>query len=363
MNFYLISNSYKSFYLFRKEIINELSKKYNIILIANEDSYLKYFNKKYECFYLKNLFNNKNIVKNLILVFKILSIFIRKKPHIVQTYTIHPNLLCIPIAKIFFSKTSAMITGMGATSVSKSLVLKRIIDFFYKISFLFCDHIIYVNEHDKKYFYNNLRINVKNINIFGAGVKKVKKISTKNILFYKYNLSSTFNIVFIGRLIQEKGILDAIKMFKLIRIPNKRLIIVGDLDSRGFSDSIDKKILKYPGIIFAGELLKTDSIYKFADIFILPSITEGMPTSLMEAIMNDVVTISYKIPGVDDLIKNKINGIKLKKYSINLAVHEIHKLYKSKIYRNFLIKNSEKLKFKIDRNIVVNKVLRVYEQL
>ena len=35
MNFYLISNSYKSFYLFRREIINELSKKYNVILIAN----------------------------------------------------------------------------------------------------------------------------------------------------------------------------------------------------------------------------------------------------------------------------------------------------------------------------------------
>ena len=38
MNFYLISNSFKSFYLFRKDIILKLSKKYNIILIANSDS-------------------------------------------------------------------------------------------------------------------------------------------------------------------------------------------------------------------------------------------------------------------------------------------------------------------------------------
>ena len=109
--------------------------------------------------------------------------------------------------------------------------------------------------------------------------------------------------------------MDAIKIFKLLRIANKRLIIVGDLDARGFSESIDKKILKYPGIIFVGELLNTDNIYKFADIFILLSITEGMPTSLMEAIMNDVTISKYLS---DDLIKNKINGIKLKKYSINL---------------------------------------------
>ena len=162
MNFYLISNSYKSFYLFRREIINELSKKYNVILIANEDRYLKYFNKKYECHSFNNLFNNKSLFKNLMLILKILKIFIKNRPNLVQTYTIHPNLLCIPLAKIFFSKTSAMITGMGATSVSNNIFLKKTIDIFYKFCFLFCDHIIYVNEHDKKYFHNNLKIKVKN---------------------------------------------------------------------------------------------------------------------------------------------------------------------------------------------------------
>ena len=45
MNFYLISNSFKSFYLFRKDIILKLSKKYNVILIANSDSYSNYFEK------------------------------------------------------------------------------------------------------------------------------------------------------------------------------------------------------------------------------------------------------------------------------------------------------------------------------
>ena len=37
MNFYLISNSFKSFYLFRQEVIRELSKNYNVILVANDD--------------------------------------------------------------------------------------------------------------------------------------------------------------------------------------------------------------------------------------------------------------------------------------------------------------------------------------
>ena len=121
----------------------------------------------------------------------------------------------------------------------------------------------------------------------------------------------------------------------MLKIPNKKLIIVGDLELRGFSSSIDKKILKYPGIIYLGELLETNSIYKFADVFLLPSITEGMPTSIMEAIMHDVPTVSYKIPGVDDIIINKFNGIKLKIKSISPVVNEIQKIYNSKLYKNF----------------------------
>ena len=60
-----------------------------------------------------------------------------------------------------------------------------------------------------------------------------------------------------------------------------------------------------------------------------------MPTSIMEAIMHDVPTVSYKIPGVDDIIINKFNGIKLKIKSISPVVNEIQKIYNSKLYKNF----------------------------
>ena len=85
MNFYLISNSFKSFHLFRKEIIHELSKSYNVILVANNDDYYEYFNKRYECISLDNYFNSKNIIKNILLIFKIFFIFLRKPPNILQT--------------------------------------------------------------------------------------------------------------------------------------------------------------------------------------------------------------------------------------------------------------------------------------
>mgnify|MGYP001560106312 CR=1 FL=1 len=155
MNFYLISNSFKSFYLFRKEIIHELNKKYNVILIANNDNYFSYFNEKYKCISLNNYFNSRSVAKNIFLKIKIFYIFLKKKPNVVQTYTIHPNLICIPLAKLFFSKTCSMITGMGAIFVSKKNFLIKMIDICYKFSFYFCDYIIYVNKDDEKYFKKN----------------------------------------------------------------------------------------------------------------------------------------------------------------------------------------------------------------
>ena len=57
-----------------------------------------------------------------------------------------------------------------------------------------------------------------------AYMGRSKKKSNKkhyNFISSKYNLNKTFNILFVGRLIKEKGVLDALKIFKLIRVPEK----------------------------------------------------------------------------------------------------------------------------------------------
>ena len=99
---------------------------------------------------------------------------------------------------------------------------------------------------------------------------------------------------------------------------------------------LDKKIFKYPGIIITGYLKKTDEIYQLADVFLLPSITEGMPTALMESIMNNIPTVSYSIPGVNDIIKHGLNGIKLniKDITVQLTSFKLKALRKTDFLNN-----------------------------
>ena len=360
-NLYLISNTYKSFYLFRKEIILELSRRYNLILVANEDSYSDFFlNGGIKCVKFNNLFNNKNIFANLNLVFQLLILFLKKKPHLVQTYTIHPNLIIPPIAKIFFAKTIVMITGMGSLSISNHKFVKLIYNIFYKFSSIFTDYFIFVNNHNREYFVKKLKISKPFIQIYGAGIiikKKFRNYYLKN----KYNLNNSFNILFIGRLIEEKGFYTAIKVFKRINIKNKKLIIVGDFDKMGFSKKINKSILTYPHIVWIKNLNDISQIMYFSNLFLFPSRTEGMPTVLMEAINYNLPTVTYSIPGSEDIIKHNMNGFIHKVGDLRGLENSILKIYNSK--NNFFKKNYNNLIVKFDRNKIKNKVIKFYDKI
>ena len=71
--------------------------------------------------------------------------------------------------------------------------------------------------------------------------------------------------------------IDLIKIFKLLKIKNKKLIFIGDIDRSGFSQNINKKIFNYPNIIFLGHIKDAENYYDLADLFILPSYTEVCP--------------------------------------------------------------------------------------
>lgn len=360
-NIYLVSNTFKSFYLFRKEIIFSLSKKYNIILVANNDKYVNFFlEKKINCVKLNNLFNNRSILSQIIIISKFLFMFFKKKPNLVQTYTLHPNLLVSPIAKIFSAKTVLMITGMGAISISKYKFLKIAYNFLYKIISIFSDYFIYVNNHDRKYFTDKLNISKPYIQIFGAGITKKKKFK-KNFISQKYNLKETFNILFIGRLIEEKNFEIAIKIFKKLNIKNKRLIIVGDFDELSFSKKKNYSILRYPGIIWLKKIDDVSQILFYSDLLLFPSNTEGMPTVLMEAINYNLPTVTYSIPGSEDIIKQNMNGYIHKVGDILSLENSIIKIFKSK--KNSFERNYYKLRTRFSRNNIVNKINIFYDEL
>jgi glycosyltransferase involved in cell wall biosynthesis len=63
-------------------------------------------------------------------------------------------------------------------------------------------------------------------------------------------------------------------------------------------------------VIFAGESRAVEQYYAAADLFVLPSLREGLPNTLLEAMASGLCCIASRIPGITDtLIDHGVNGL------------------------------------------------------
>jgi glycosyltransferase involved in cell wall biosynthesis len=116
------------------------------------------------------------------------------------------------------------------------------------------------------------------------------------------NVKAGKYILFVGRLVPEKGVHDLIKAFSIARLNDIKLVIVGSAD---FEDKYSKELinLSADNIIFAGRRTGEDllAIYSSAQLFVLPSYHEGLPIVALEALSLSVPILLSNIPPHLDL--------------------------------------------------------------
>ncbi|MHA1395744.1 MAG: glycosyltransferase [Promethearchaeota archaeon] len=88
---------------------------------------------------------------------------------------------------------------------------------------------------------------------------------------------------------------------------NCRLIIVGKVDLN-IKKIFRKFFYNLPNVEFKGYLKNLDSIYKYADVFLSPSLSEAGPTTILEALSNGFPVICSNNCGFSSLIKDGYNG-------------------------------------------------------
>ncbi len=115
-------------------------------------------------------------------------------------------------------------------------------------------------------------------------------------------------ITYMGRLVELKRVQDAIRAIKLVGNKNVRLQIIGDGPTREKLESTTKKLDLAGRINFLGHRHNSLKLLNNSRIFVLPSLTEGISRSVMEAMALKKIIISTNIPGINELIRHKENG-------------------------------------------------------
>lgn len=112
------------------------------------------------------------------------------------------------------------------------------------------------------------------------------------------------SICFIGRLSDEKGIGYLIRAMEGIKKEWKeiKLFIVGDGPIRSGLEDLSRQLGLMEEISFAGNTDAVLSYYQKADIFVLPSLSEGLPLSLLEALSCGLPVIATAVGGNREIL-------------------------------------------------------------
>lgn len=321
--------------------------------------------KRFKISYLPVGEKNKGIVKHKIFsimfdIFQFLLKLIIFRPHI-----IHVNPSLAPFALLrdgFFVGLSKLLSGgrikhlvffRGWNKSNESFVERFF--WFFQCSLLSSDHFITLSEHsiDK----------LKGWGVFSSKISLGNTVINNDIIRYFSNKGentdvdpSKLNILIMSRIIKAKGIYELVNAFASVLQDNPKwtLTIAGDgcdldglklaVNSLNIRDNID-----FTGHVFGQEKL---SLLERADVFCLPSYSEGMPNSVLEAFAAGLLVIATPVGALSSFIKSgwvipievaSISSIKSKLLSENL-ISEIHDSSK----RNKLLAQRE---FTVDKTI------------
>ncbi len=118
-------------------------------------------------------------------------------------------------------------------------------------------------------------------------------------------------IGFVGRIVQSKGLQYLIEAASLLKgqYDNLKFLLVGDgsLVNELKEQAREKGVFK--NVIFAGSRRDISAFLSRFNIFVMPSVKEGLPNSLLEAMAMGKPVIAAGVGGIPEVINNGVNGL------------------------------------------------------
>ena len=167
----------------------------------------------------------------------------------------------------------------------------------------YADEIIVLSKGVQNYFQNTYQ---RVTHFIPNGVTR-PEIRNAELITEKFGLEKDSYILFLGRLVPEKGIRYLIEAFKQIRTDKKLIIAGGSSDTDDFARELrdlakEDKRIQFTGFV-QGQML--EELYSNAYLYTLPSDLEGMPLSLLEAMSYGNCCLVSDIPECTEVVENK----------------------------------------------------------
>ena len=185
------------------------------------------------------------------------------------------------LPKLFRKRCIATIHGLDHQRAKWGKLASTYIMLGEKCAVKFADEIIVLSEGVQKCFMDTYG---RKTQFIPNGVNR-PVLRKADIIKEKFGLEKDSYLLFLGRLVPEKGIRYLIEAFKQVQTDKKLVIAGGSSDTEEFAAELKELAKNDARILFTGFVQgdELDELYSNAYLYVLPSDLEGMPLSLLEA--------------------------------------------------------------------------------
>ncbi|TPF78516.1 MULTISPECIES: glycosyltransferase family 4 protein [unclassified Bifidobacterium] len=225
---------------------------------------------------------------------------IKARPDVIHYHAEGP---CVPLRLAHWAgiRTVATIHGLDWQRAKWGRFASWYLKFGERTAAKCADEVIVLSRNVQQYFKDTYG---RDVHFIPNGVERSTPMPA-DVITHKYGLNKDGYILFLGRIVPEKGVHYLIEAFKKLDTDKKLVIAGGSSDSAEYYESIKSAATSDSRIVLTGFIQGAElvELYSNAYIYVLPSDLEGMPMSLLEAMSYGNCCLTSDIPECTEVVR------------------------------------------------------------
>ena len=191
-----------------------------------------------------------------------------------------------------------LVSSPSGSSISNKPVDRRS-DFIFKATLPWVGSVVCISESTRQFFIHHRGVPASKARVILNGAR------LERFLNAPAHPGSSFPRVRFGmaaRLVDAKDHFTLLRAFSLVgkQLPGAELQIAGDGPLRAQLEAFSRELKLEDKVTFRGALSDTSQFFKELDVFVLSSLSEGLPIAILEAMAAGLPIVSTRAGGVDE---------------------------------------------------------------
>ncbi|RME06219.1 MAG: glycosyltransferase family 1 protein, partial [Anaerolineae bacterium] len=287
----------------------------------------------------------------------------RERVQVIETFTPHSNLLGIPIAWL------ARVPVRVPTHHTKIEGAPRILDRLHGwlVNSPLTSRMVAVSSRVRQMALSDEGVRPERVDVILNGVDppapSASPAETRARLADELGIPPDVPLLLaVGRLVEQKGFRYLLAALPAVwrDFPRAHVLIAGEGHLRGELEAQVRSLELDSQVHFPGIRGDVPDLLAAADVFVLPSLWEGLPIALLEAMGAGRPVVATRVEGVEDVLENGVNGLLVPPGDSAALAEAITRLLADADLRGVLGRRARQ---RVEQDFTIEKMCRAYEQL